>query len=1273
MKDQLRLCVTCLLGITLALLVTPPSTASESPPAAAPGVPADWWAQAQAEIEQVEYSITWQDQTYLPGSSEAFQAPNRAENLRTYFEPGGPTVLPRLWAEDLSDPPWRWELRLAAWGREGMEPVPAASLEVQGNLIEYRRGPLVEWYRNDGDGLAQGFRLSVAPPAGGSPAPLALELLVDSDLTRQGGEGPGAAFLDAEGQTVLRYGALSAADADGRSLPVWLSTAGHALLLLVDDAGASYPIEITGSITGLPSTDDWSLTWGTAGTQFGCSAGTAGDVNGDGRSDVVVGARYFDGGQTDEGAAFIFLGHPLGLGTAPAWSKESDQAHAQFGYSVATAGDVNGDGYADVIVGAPKYDHPDSDEGGAWVYHGSTTGVHSVPDFFAQSDQAGAELGSAVASAGDVNGDGYADVIVGAWRYDAPTSSEGAAFVWYGSAHGVNGSANGVPANAAWRAEADQEGAFLGIAVSTAGDVNGDGYADVIVGANEYGGGDEGLALVWHSTANGPNNGVVGTPGNAEWTAAGASSGAHLGRSVSTAGDVNGDGYADVIVGSPHYTNGQAGEGTAYLYLGSDGGLAADPDNQDEGNMVEAWFGQSVAMAGDVNGDGYADVVVGAPLYTNDQTEEGRAFLWYGSPSGISATRDWWAEGNATQAWYGNSVATAGDVNGDGYSDLIVGAPGEASQAGSAFVYHGSPDMPREVANWSKRSNMENAYFGWSVGTAGDVNADGYADIIVGAPLWDAGQVNEGAAWIYRGSAAGLVSTPYWYEQSDRENAQFGYSVGTAGDVNGDGYGDVIVGTPYYAHDAAEEGGAWVYHGSSSGVSTTSSWHKESDQAGARFGYSVATAGDVNNDGYADVVIGAPLTDHGQVDEGVAWIYHGSPGGLHLVPARHMESDHAGAQFGYSVATAGDVNADGFSDVVVGAPYWEDDAMNEGRAWLYLGSDTGLSSSAPWHAESNTSGARLGHAVASAGDVNGDGYSDVVVGAPYWADGTATGEGRVWVFHGSASGLSATHAWTRESGQNDAYYGFAVGTAGDVNGDGYAALLIGAPSMTPAGGASSAGLVRLYLGSGAGLGSTYAWTGQGGGALSWFGISAGTAGDVNGDGYADLVIGAKDDDSVLENEGKVVCYYGNGRSGAALALRQLNSAGQVLASLGHTDEDTFRLAFVHTSPFGRGKIMAEIEVKPLGINFDGHGTYIPGGLWMNHTLPGATSMIAGDLHFDQAYHWRMRTLYHPGTTPWMPASRWVTVPWNGWNEEDLGTSGSNLFLPLVTRDVTTGR
>jgi hypothetical protein len=388
---------------------------------------------------------------------------------------------------------------------------------------------------------------------------------------------------------------------------------------------------------------------------YGFSVATAGDLNGDGSSDFIVGAERYDGGQTDEGMALIYLGHPDGLSPTHWWSKESDQTGARFGYAVATAGDVNGDGYADVVVGAPNYDHPENDEGGAWVYQGSLGGVHTVPDFFAQSDQAGANLGVSVAFAGDVNGDGFSDVIVGARGYNSSAIGEGIALVWYGSADGINGGANGTPSNADWHAESNETSAFLGSSVATAGDVNGDGNADVIVGGYQYGPDEQGAAWVWLGSDHGLNGGVPGAPANADWAATGGSAAAHLGLSVSTAGDVNGDGYADVIVGAPHHTHGSAEEGAAYLYLGSADGLLDAWDNADEGDAPYAWFGASVACAGDVNGDGYADVVVGAPLYTNDLNEEGRAFLWYGSANGISTTRDWWAEGDVAGAWFGSS------------------------------------------------------------------------------------------------------------------------------------------------------------------------------------------------------------------------------------------------------------------------------------------------------------------------------------------------------------------------------------------------------------------------------------------------------------------------------------------------------------------------------------------------------------------------------------------------------------------------------------------
>ncbi len=595
-----------------------------------------------------------------------------------------------------------------------------------------------------------------------------------------------------------------------------------------------------------------------------------------------------------------------------------------------------------------------------------------------------------------------------------------------------------------------------------------------------------------------------------------------------------------------------------------------------------------------------------------------------------------------------------------------MGAYGEGSHAGTVYVYHGSPDMPGGTADWTKRSNQAYAAFGFSVGTAGDVNADGYADIIVGAPYWDDGQTDEGGAWIYRGRAGGLDPTPYWYKQSDQAYALFGYSVGTAGDVNGDGYSDVIVGAPGYDRWSIENSGrAWVYHGSSTGVSSTPAWSPGIVQTGAQLGYAVGTAGDVNGDGYADVIVGAPFFYWLLSDEGAAWVYLGSEEGLASSPAWRTLGGLAAAQLGTAVGTAGDVNADGYSDVIVGAPYWEDDAINEGRVWVYHGSARGLQSDAAWHAESNLAWARMGHAAATAGDVNGDGYSDVIVAAPYWSDGL-TAQGRVWVFHGSATGLSPTHAWARVSGRRDAVYGYSVATAGDVNGDGYADVLIGAPYMTGAGGAASEGVVCLYLGSSTGVRSTYSWTGQGGQTDARYGIAVAGAGDVNGDGYADLLIGASGYDEVHTNEGKAFAYYGNGRSGVPLRLLQVTMDGRPLAHLGRSDSVPFRLRMDYRNPFGRGGATVELEAKPLGVRLNGQGTMR--GAWSS-PLPGAVLLRhSGSVRPDTPYHWRVRVLYNPATTPWMPASRWVTIPWNGWNEQDLRTGGSLNYLPLVLRN-----
>ncbi|TPW04992.1 MAG: FG-GAP repeat-containing protein, partial [bacterium] len=166
-----------------------------------------------------------------------------------------------------------------------------------------------------------------------------------------------------------------------------------------------------------------------------------------------------------------------------------------------------------------------------------------------------------------------------------------------------------------------------------------------------------------------------------------------------------------------------------------------------------------------------------------------------------------------------------------------------------------------------------------SVSTAGDVNGDGFSDVIVGAHYFDNGQTDEGRAYVYHGSASGLNPAANWTAEDNVTGAEFGFSVSTAGDVNGDGFSDVIVGAPVYSNPLSQQGQVIVYHGSASGLGG-SSWVVVGDQAGMNYGISVATAGDVNGDGYGDVIVGAIRFDNGQTDEGRAYLYPGSASGL---------------------------------------------------------------------------------------------------------------------------------------------------------------------------------------------------------------------------------------------------------------------------------------------------------------------------------------------------------------------------------------------------------
>jgi hypothetical protein len=735
-----------------------------------------------------------------------------------------------------------------------------------------------------------------------------------------------------------------------------------------------------GSASGLSASPSWTLEGNNDFGWLGISLSPAGDVNDDGYSDVLVTQHGYDGDIMDEGRVLLFHGSSSGLSTTPDWSVEGGQAQSSFGQDASTAGDVNADGFLDVIVGATYYDHGEFDEGAAFVYLGWTVGLDTSPTWTLECNQEYARFGFSVANAGDVNGDGYGDVIVGAYGYDGGQIDEGTAFVYLGSDQGV-------PAVASWRFESDQAGASLGWSVATAGDLNGDGYSDIVVGAPNYDGGqmDEGRAFVFFGSSDDfLLYDLVGVE------IEGNQAGAALGTSVGTAGDMNGDGFSDLCVGAPGYDNPQANEGGAFVYYGSavsefsygipiDGGI----------RQQDAAFGYSVASAGDVNGDGYGDVIIGSKNHSNGEADEGRAVLYLGKAFGINSSPAWTAEGNQASAYFGGSVSSAGDINGDGFCDVIVGAFGFDSQTktdvGRASVYLGSPAGLEASTAWMIEGAQTGEMLGKVVAFAGDVNGDGFCDLIIGADEYSNTHPMAGRVVVFHGPDLG--PTPAWTQEGGQESEYLGFSVSGAGDVNCDGFSDVIIGSQG-ENGEKDEGQAVVYLGSSTGLGTSPAWRKEGNQAFAFFGWSVGTAGDVNGDGYSDVIIGAPYFDNGQTNEGKVFVYQGSSAGLRATPSWTAEGYQAECQFGWSVSTAVDVNGDGFSDVIVGAPMFDVEGSSDwGMFFIYHGSTSGLPASADWTwLGSDRDGGHGGSCVASAGDVNGDGFGDVIIGAPEYND-----------------------------------------------------------------------------------------------------------------------------------------------------------------------------------------------------------------------------------------------------------------------------------------------
>jgi hypothetical protein len=820
----------------------------------------------------------------------------------------------------------------------------------------------------------------------------------------------------------------------------------------------------------------------------------------------------------------------------------------KLGYAVANVGDVNNDGFDDFVAGSPADDANGPNAGRVSLISGANGAIL----LSRTGDNAGDQLGFSVSGVGgDVTGDGVPDFMAGAPFADNNGNNSGLVRVYNG--------ANGATVQTfVGQAAGDRFGHSCAFAGAIAG------AKRIIIGAPYCANGStaEGSAYLYFATG-GLLKEYNGTQTNE-----------HFGWAVGGGFDINHDGNPDVVIGSPDYDDGGDDTGRAKVYSA----LTPYSNIQSQaGPGPGARFGYSVAVLEDANADDFADYIVGAPYQSG---ERGYVYVFNGQTTGIMHTK----VGGANGDHYGWSVASAGDVNNDGKTDFVIGAPdavwnGDAG-AGVVSVFNGNGSLKYQLVGTAAGANC-----GFSVGGGGDINNDGLDDVILGWPGSNAGGNGTGSVYARNGNTGvGLFAT-----HGTPIGDQLGFRVAAVGDVNVDGVPDYAIGVPYFDYQhyvfltwTTEENVGQVIV--VSGQTHAPLYAVRGDAEGDNFGYAIAACGDINKDGKADFVVGAPQLGAVSAATGYAKILSGADGSVFFTFNGFANGD----AFGSSVAGAGDLNADTYPDVIIGSPASAAYGTKAGRADAY----SGFLGGHLWTAKNSTANDQFGTAVAGlGGDINNDGKPDVVIGAPYH-DASGDSAGAAYLVNGANGNILSTVL-----GAAGDCLGMSVAAAGDIDRDGKVDALVGAPYNDNVSGLDG-GAVRVVSGATGGVIQSY--LGIAGDAL---GYSVASAGDVDNDGVPDIAAGAPQS-LFLVATGTGYCAVISGKTNQLMyrlaglapgnALATGDRFGASVAGVGDFDGDAVPDLVVgapYADPDGPLSGVAQAySLRPAGVSFYGTGS-----------------------------------------------------------------------------------